>query len=59
MDTEKLRELWEAFEEIPIDDEDTIEMDFMDFPVGTYRFDIWKWFDDNCPNGLVEDLYNK
>jgi phage terminase large subunit-like protein len=27
---------------------------------GTNRFDIWHWFDENCPNNLHDDLmFNK
>lgn len=53
---EDLRRLWKEFEEVPINDDDAIERAFLDFEAGTYRFDILKWFDDKCPNGLKRDL---
>lgn len=56
MDLEKLKKLWEDFSEIPIDNNDCIEKPFMHFEVGTYRFDVWHWFDERCPNGLSQDL---
>lgn len=56
MPIEKLKKLWDEFSTIPVDNEDRIETDFMDFPEGTDRFEIWGWFDDRCPNGVVKDL---
>lgn len=56
LDIETLKELWKEFSEVPIDGNDRIERDFRDFPKGTDRFEIWRWFDDSCPNGVVEDL---
>ena len=37
---------------IPLDDE--IEKDFYCWKKGTYRFDIWHWFDEKLPHGIVE-----
>lgn len=51
-----LMELWDKFSEVPINNDDEIEEDFLCFPVGTYRFDVWHWFDERCPNGLAVDL---
>lgn len=51
-----LPQLWEKFSEIPIDNDDCITEPFMFFEAGTYRFDIWHWFDERCPNGLAKDL---
>ena len=33
-----------------------IEVDFYWWEKGTYRFDIWHWFDENLPNGLAVDF---
>jgi len=43
---EALEKLWNAFGDIPVDDEDHIEEDFLHFECGTDRFDVWHWFDD-------------
>lgn len=51
-----LPQLWQLFGDIPINNDDEIEEDFLCFPVGTYRFDVWHWFDERCPNGLAVDL---
>ena len=53
---ETIQELWDRFSEIPINNDDEIEENFLCFPAGTYRFDVWHWFDERCPNGLAEDL---
>lgn len=38
---------------------ESFEEDFLDFPSGTDKFEIWHWFDERCPNGVAEDLmYN-
>lgn len=47
-----LEQLWGAFGDIPINDLDEIEEPFLDFPVGTYRFDIWHWFDERYSKGV-------
>jgi len=51
-----LPELWEKFSDVPINNDDQIETSFLHFPAGTYRFDVWHWFDERCPNGLAKDL---
>lgn len=51
-----LESLWKGFGEIPINNKDKIEEDFMLFPAGTSKFDIRKWFNERCPNNLHDDL---
>lgn len=51
-----LKELWDRFSEVPINDDDEIEWDFLCFDTGASRFDVWQWFDERCPNGLAVDL---
>lgn len=33
-----------------------IEEDFLNFPAGTLKIDVWHWFDERCPNNLHDDL---
>lgn len=56
MTPEKLKEWWDEFSEMPVDNDDRIERAFHIFEKGTDRMEIWKWFDEQCPNGLVNDL---
>ena len=55
-----LPELWERFSHVSVNADDEIEDCFLDFPVGTPKFDVWHWFDERCPNNLHDDLmYSK
>lgn len=47
-----LEQLWDAFGDTPTNDLDEIEEPFLDFPAGTYRFDIWHWFDERYSKGV-------
>ena len=51
-----LRQLWQAFEKVPVNNDDEIEKDFLNLPAGTSRMDVWHWFDERCPNNLHDDL---
>ena len=51
-----LKELWESFASVPVNNDDEIEESFLCFSEGTPRFDVWHWFDDRCPNNLHDDL---
>ena len=51
-----LEELWDKFSEVPVNNDDEIEEDFLLFDAGTSKFDVWHWFDDRCPNNLHDDL---
>lgn len=51
-----LKELWDDFSEIPVNNDDEIEEDFMHFEAGIPKLDVWHWFDERCPNNLHDDL---
>lgn len=46
--------MWDAFVNVPINLNDEIETDFYYWKKGTYRFEIWHWFDEKLPNGIAE-----
>lgn len=54
MTIENLKIMWEEFSNIPINLNDEIDEDFYHWEEGTYRFDIWHWFDEKLPNGIAE-----
>jgi hypothetical protein len=54
MTTAELKKMWEEFADIPINSDDEIELDFHWWEVGTYRFEIWHWFDEKLPNGIAK-----
>lgn len=39
-----------------VNNDDEIEEDFLNFPAGTPKFDVWRWFDERCLNNLHDDL---
>ncbi|WP_308990437.1 hypothetical protein QLS71_003000 [Mariniflexile litorale] len=56
MNIPDLEKMWSAFADIPFNLDDEIESDFYCWEKGTYRFDIWHWFDQNLPNRIVKDF---
>ena len=55
---EKLEKLWAEFSDIPMDPEtETMQGEFLDFPVGTPREEIWHWFDERYTKGVYHLLY--
>ena len=53
-----LEDLWERFGELPLNPEtECIETSFLHFPAGTFREDIWHWFDERYSRGVYYLLY--
>lgn len=54
----KLEELWTLFGEIPMfPDTECMEDNFLHFPAGTHREEVWKWFDQRHSKGVGYLLY--
>ncbi len=53
---EILRQMWNFLEDVCIDKDENIDTDFLLWGKGTYRMDIWHWFDELCPVSLVKDI---
>lgn len=51
-DEQELMRLWGLFGDVPINDQDQIEEEFLGFGVGEDRFEIWHWFDERFPGGV-------
>lgn len=51
--SQESEKLWQIFGEIPIDNADAILEEFLGFPEGTDRIEIWHWFDENYPEGVA------
>lgn len=50
----ELELLWKQFEDVPMNpDTERIEEEFIGFPAGTDREDIWHWFDERHSRGVV------
>jgi len=50
-------EAWDAFYDIPINDDDEIEKPFMGFEIGTHRFEIWHWFEEEFNIRVADYLF--
>lgn len=50
------KKLWEEFGNVPIDDNDCIIDAWRSFGVGTCRFRIWQWFEQEFDVSVAEDL---
>lgn len=54
----RLEALWDQFGDIPMNpDTEQIEEEFLRFPVGTDREEIWHWFDERYSKGVAGLLY--
>lgn len=52
----KVKDLWLEFGDIPMNPEtECIEVEWRGFPAGTYREEIWSWFEEKF-NVRVYDL---
>lgn len=57
---EQLEAFWDRFADIPMDPEtEHMEEDFLCFPIGTHREDIWRWFDKRHSKGVYYLLYER
>lgn len=51
------KELWLRFGDVPMNPEtEEIEEEWNGFPTGTWREDIWHWFEDKFSVSVAEDL---
>ena len=56
----EIEKLWQELGDIPINDNEEIELDFHLWKAGTHREDIWHWFDDQYEeSGGVTSLMYK
>lgn len=52
--------LWKRFEDVPMNPEtEEIETEFLGFPAGTHREEIWHWFDGKHSKGVAYLLYGE
>lgn len=53
-----LENLWDDLADIPVDpDTEEIEEQYLRFPAGTHREEIWHWFDERYSRGVAHLLY--
>ena len=47
---------WQKLGDIPVDDNEEIEISFRHFPIGTDKFEIWQWCEDEFDCSVAIDL---
>ena len=50
------KKLWKELRDIPVDEDDDTEQEFIHFPKGTPKEDIWHWFEDEYDLSVAKDL---
>lgn len=51
-------DLWEDFSYIDIDENENILENWKIFKKGTFREDVWHWFDEKTINGIGNRYFN-
>ena len=51
---ESLEIFWDKLGNIPVNDDGIIQEQFLWRPKGTDREDIWHWFDEKYPGGVIK-----
>ena len=51
-------DLWLSLGNIIVNENDEIEQEWNDFPVGTDKFTIWHWIEETYDVSIAEDLMN-
>lgn len=55
---EQIKALWAIFGDIPMNpDTECLDDSFLYFPTGTFREDIWDWFDVRYEDGVYGLMY--
>ena len=55
---ENIEWLWSQFADVPINPvTECIEQPFLDFPAGTHREEVWKWFGERLSKGVAYLMY--
>ncbi len=53
---DELEELWKLFAEVPVNEDQELDANFMHFTVGDSVTDVWHWFEDVNPMFKVKDM---
>lgn len=56
MEMDELKRLWAQFGDVPVDSEGNTEEAFLNFEAGTFREEVWEWFERQNPGFVVGDI---
>lgn len=48
----EVEKLWEEFEDVPFNENECLDCDWQGWNKGTYREEIWHWFDKHHSKGV-------
>lgn len=48
----EIEKLWDELEDVPIDEDEYLDIDWKVWSKGTHREEIWHWFDENHSKGV-------
>ncbi len=51
-DDELLESMWDDLEDVPIDEDECLDVDWQGWNKGTHREEIWHWFDEQHSKGV-------
>ncbi len=54
--TQECKDLWESLGDVPVNDDNELELDWHIFSEGTHTNDIWLWFEDKFDISVAVDL---
>jgi len=54
---EEVLNIWGKLSDIPVNNYGEIEEDFLHFPIGTEREEIWLWLEEEYNISVVELMY--
>ena len=49
---EALEKMWDELEDVPVDENECIDIDWHGWSKGTHREEIWHWFDERHSKGV-------
>lgn len=49
---ELIEAMWQTFADVNIDEDEYTEQNWFIFPIKTYKYDIWYWFDEHHSKGV-------
>ena len=48
----QIEELWDEFGDVPVDEDECLDVDWQCWKKGTHREEIWYWFDEHHSKGV-------
>ncbi len=55
---ENVHDVWNSLRDVPVEVDDCIDEEWRHFPIGTHKFDIWLWIEEEFDVSIAEDLMN-